>query len=921
MRRASFFIRILLCVAAIAVNTLSNATAYAAPIAARPGAVINPDLMPARVARTNNVRVTLSDVPDDMIPNSSNTWKCDCSTSGCWPGCFTIASASIMKYWSLKGYPTLYTGDEKSVLARLRQLFPNILCYGNGDASGKPSDVGYDAFDVATGLAQYARENGYVFATKAIPEPTFEQVVAEIDAGRPVIGAFGESPWGSHAATIIGYDMTSGRNIMIVRPNLWKKIDMDLEWGIGYRGFGIVTVTPPYPTNAPEGAGVDARFAATATMQVTYETIVSPVDAEFTAHGNWQEAPGIGMTGHARTLATTDPSNLGPSEDTGWATWSPDLPFDGVWEALAWMPVRDTDDSASHSVMYRVNNAEGMNLVRRSQHDATQGWISLGTFPFTQHSGKASVTLGNLTGDYPVRKVWADVVKFVWRAPLIVRGEQDDAPLFLVLNGKRIRLPDQETFDALRLSKSNIRKLSDMALAQYPDGGMLPSLFSGWIGQYFNNTDLVQPMAVVRADARINFGSDAQGDTRANPAASAPWAIGTPALQPLSGFSVRWSRRMAFTDGHYPFILNAAGKARLFVDGEQVMSNWNANNPGIYIQQSSMVTLTSGLHLVEIEYANTEGDARIALESLPPNVPVIATSPVMTWTNIPSLTVGWLDSGAPEGNRLPRKFYVTAWRESDLYSISSDWITQTYWTVPLQGDGHYYWRVSAGNGAAVSDWSPAQEVYVDHSAPWAQMVSAGNQPSEEPHLSSTVEGQAVPATVVIDASGAPQVASVATAAPASMTHALGIKITWWATDTVSGIASVDLQARELIHAATIYTPAVEMMTTTQIVYELVISGAQQITNAIVIEAVVPYTTVAPLMVYTPLTASEWITVAQGVAGDHWIFIGVPGSTYEFRVRAHDVAGNLQNWYDGYSVQAQMNPDIDIRRTFIPVAAR
>jgi len=582
------------------------------------------------------------------------------------------------------------------------------LCYGNGDASGKPSDVGYDAFDVASGLMQYTRENGYVFATRAIPEPSFAQIMEEIDAGRPIIGAFAESPWGSHAGTIVGYDTTGGRKVMIVRPNLWKKIDMDLEWGVGYKGFGLVTVIPPFPTTP----GVPAAPTEAVMPQVTYEVLVGTKDPGFAAQGNWQVTAGAGMSGDARSHTTTDPSNLGPSDDTGWSRWTPDIPYDGVWEAMAWMPLRDGDDSATHSATYRVTHAEGMSLVRRSQHDATQGWMSLGVFPFTR-GAKGSVYVGNLTGDYPLRKVWADSVKFVWRAPLIVRGEEDDAPLYLVQNGRRERIPDQETFDALRLSKSNIRKLSTLSLGQYPAGDILPSVFTGWIGQYYANTQLALPAAAVRADPRVNF----------------QWNGAAPAAgMSATGFSARWSRRMAFTDGHYPFILDASGNGRVFVDGEQVMSNWNADNLGIYLQQSSMVTLTSGLHLVEIEYVNHEGDARIILANLPPNVPVVTSAPVITWTTIPSLTVGWLDSGAPEGNGQPSKFNVTAWREGDNTSISSDWITRTTWTLPLDRDGHYFWRVSAGNGSAVSDWSPAQEVLVDRTPPWAQMVSASNQP-------------------------------------------------------------------------------------------------------------------------------------------------------------------------------------------------
>ena len=108
---------------------------------------------------------------------------------------------------------------------------------------------------------------------------------------------------------------------------------------------------------------------------------------------------------------------------------------------------------------------------------------------------------------------------------------------------------------------------------------------------------------------------------------------------------------------------------------------------------------------------------------------------------------------------------------------------------------------------------------------------------------------------------------------------------------------------------------------TKLVYELVISGSHQITNAIVITTQVPYTTVVPLLGYKTLTATEWMTVAHGVCGNNWLFIGNPASTYEFRVRARDRAFNVQPWYDGYSVQAQMTPDVDIKRLYIPLALR
>jgi hypothetical protein len=130
-----------------------------------------------------------------------------------------------------------------------------------------------------------------------------------------------------------------------------------------------------------------------------------------------------------------------------------------------------------------------------------------------------------------------------------------------------------------------------------------------------------------------------------------------------------------------------------------------------------------------------------------------------------------------------------------------------------------------------------------------------------------------------------------------------------------------VQARELVRADTIYTTAVEMQEVMHLSYELVLSGSQQITNALMITSIMPFTTVVPLRVFTPLTATEWITIATGLANTQTLFLGNPGSTYEFRVRARDQVGNQQDWYDGYSVHAQVNPNLSIFRTYIPLVMR
>jgi len=229
-------------------------------------------------------RLVLDGVTDGLVPNAANRWNCACDTDGCYPGCFPIAAATVMDYWSQRGYPALWNDDARALLAELRGFFPNLFCYDNVNDDGRPGEAGFEAFDVAKGLDLFVRQRGFRFKIRAVPAPTFEFIVAELDAGRPVIGAFGRSPWGSHAGTIIGYDATDGRRVLVVRPNLPGKPDTDLEWGVGYSDFGVIAVEPtldpsdlaPRARRAVEvivdddevSAVVDAIIAAAATGKI-----------------------------------------------------------------------------------------------------------------------------------------------------------------------------------------------------------------------------------------------------------------------------------------------------------------------------------------------------------------------------------------------------------------------------------------------------------------------------------------------------------------------------------------------------------------------------------------------------------------------------------------------------------------------------
>ena len=909
-------LRILACVTVVSVlgGVVLPPAAYAVvmPVPSKAKTALKPAAQPSRVV--------LPGIPDDLIPQQSNIWKCTCDTDGCWPGCFTIASASIAKYWSLRGYPNLWNGDENGTFARLRDLFPNLFCYDNVYDDGKPSESGYDAFDVATGFNTFISERGYRFAITALPGPSFDQIIAEIDAGRPVIGAFSRSPWGSHAATVIGYDTTGGKQVMIVRPNLFNKKDVNLDWNVGYSGFGIVTIIPqdlPDLSNVAPITNSAAYSQALPVQPAPFELIVNDSDPGFSMRGSWTTANGVGYGGELHQRQTTDPTNLGPQDDTAAVTWTPDLPFDGLWQVMAYMPVTDTEDTTAHNALYRVAHAEGTSLIRRAPNEMPQGWVSLGDFPFVKGIS-GTVVLGDKTGDDVPRMLYADGMRFLWRAPLIIRSE-DNPQRFLISNGKRRAIPDDDTFGALRLSRGDVRVLSSVAFAQYPSDDPLPSVYAGWVGQYFNNTTLGFPSSLIRSEGNLRF--------RWNGTAPA-------ANMGATRFSARWTRMFALSEGEYPFTLEAVGGVRLWVDGQLQIDAWDA--PEQLLSHQKSVAVASGLHRVEVEYQAGQSYAQVELGNLPPNSPIVIDSAPVQWRTNPTVTMQWADAGDADSIDKARRFFVTLWREENQQSVwrtTSNWITTTEWTVALPDDGRYQWSVVSSDGTANSNATAPRTFLLDRSAPWSQMQSAqtntisSTQPSKPAGVTSIeVTGDLRGAEVIANVDGKQSLvlnqrsdsAAIANTVPFSIGNLPVVKLTWWATDTLSGPISYDVQARELVRANTVYTVSTAQQEVPRITYELVLSGSEEISQPVVITDVLVYTTVVPLIVFEPISPTEWVTVAIGLREKQMLFIGNPGSTYEFRVRAIDTAGNQQSWYDGYSMQVDIDPKTLLFKRFAPM---
>lgn len=130
----------------------------------------------------------------------------------------------------------------------------------------------------------------------------------------------------------------------------------------------------------------------------------------------------------------------------------------------------------------------------------------------------------------------------------------------------------------------------DQPTAQPPAGG-------GWNAEYFANTDLLAPAVLAREDREIAF----------------DWGAGSPDPQlPPDGFSVRWTRNLAFPGATHRFLVQADGGVRLFVNDQLLIDQWQ--DQGLSADASASIDLAPGVHTVRLEYVDQQGNASVALQ-------------------------------------------------------------------------------------------------------------------------------------------------------------------------------------------------------------------------------------------------------------------------------------------------------------------
>lgn len=119
-----------------------------------------------------------------------------------------------------------------------------------------------------------------------------------------------------------------------------------------------------------------------------------------------------------------------------------------------------------------------------------------------------------------------------------------------------------------------------------------PIIYS-WRGEYFGNPNLTGSPTLVRDDDTINFN----------------WGSGSPALGlPVDNFSVRWTRNLYFEGGVYRFYAFSDDGIRLWIDNNLVLDEWRSASDETFTRD---VTLTSGNHLIRLEYYEALGAAQV----------------------------------------------------------------------------------------------------------------------------------------------------------------------------------------------------------------------------------------------------------------------------------------------------------------------
>jgi hypothetical protein len=197
-----------------------------------------------------------------------------------------------------------------------------------------------------------------------------------------------------------------------------------------------------------------------------------------------------------------------------------------------------------------------------------------------------------------------------------------------------------------------------------------------WKAEFYDNRDLDGNPDLTRRDTKIDF----------------DWKDGTPASGlPKDNFSVRWTGQFSFDMGAYLFSVLVDDGARLWVDDQLVVDQWE---DGGERQFTTVVGLTKGTHAVNLEYYDHTREARVRLKWEKVASPGYADWKAEFWPNRDL-------SGDPILVRNDTKIDFDWGAKSPAVGVSADNFS-VRWSRKLSFDeGTYRFTVTADDGVRV----------------------------------------------------------------------------------------------------------------------------------------------------------------------------------------------------------------------------
>lgn len=142
--------------------------------------------------------------------------------------------------------------------------------------------------------------------------------------------------------------------------------------------------------------------------------------------------------------------------------------------------------------------------------------------------------------------------------------------------------------------------VAQFSVAAYPyEGGVMEhvdaqgQVTAGLLGEYFSNMTLSDSPAFRRTDSELDF----------------DWGYNAPASGlPVDRFSVRWTGRIRFSEsGYYQLTVRADDGVRLFLDGENVISDWSDHSARTVAAERRFEAGRS--YSLKVEYYENSGGA------------------------------------------------------------------------------------------------------------------------------------------------------------------------------------------------------------------------------------------------------------------------------------------------------------------------